>query len=228
MTANALKLIALAAMTLDHVGLLLFPQYEWFRILGRIAFPIFAFMIAEGCRYTHSRIRYISKIALIGIGMQAVLFIAAGSLFQSVFISFTLSILLIYGIDRVQNEPAWENWIYAGLTTLAILFLCLGLPEILDHTDYGIDYSIFGVMTPVACYLAKGKKERIFALILCLIGLSVFYGGVQWFCLLDVPLIGMYNGKRGRLRLKNLFYIYYPAHLGVIYLIEKLVEGNYG
>lgn len=224
MTSNALKLIALAAMTLDHVGLMLFPQYKWMRIVGRLAFPIFAFMIAEGCRYTHSRLRYFLQIALLGIGMQVVLLIAVGSLYQSVFISFSLAILLIYGIDRAVKEKKKTAWICVGLVALAILFLCLGLPKILDQTDYAIDYGIIGVMIPVVCYLAKDRKIRIFLFAVCLIALAVDYGGIQWFGLMAVPLIGMYNYQKGKLRLKNLFYFYYPAHLGVIYLIEMLVK----
>ena len=52
LTNNQLKLIALVTMTLDHIGVVLFPQAQWLRIVGRLAFPIFAYMIAEGCRHT--------------------------------------------------------------------------------------------------------------------------------------------------------------------------------
>lgn len=79
MSANVLKMIALITMTIDHVGLMLLPDYEWMRAVGRIAFPIFAFMIAEGCRYTRDRKRYVSQIAILGIGMQIVLFVVSGS-----------------------------------------------------------------------------------------------------------------------------------------------------
>ena len=58
LTGNHLKLIAAFAMLLDHVGILLFPQIRLLRILGRLAYPIFAFMIAEGCRYTKNKLRY--------------------------------------------------------------------------------------------------------------------------------------------------------------------------
>ena len=55
LTGNQLKLIALFAMTCDHVGLQLLPNVLILRILGRLALPIFAYMIAEGCRYTRNR-----------------------------------------------------------------------------------------------------------------------------------------------------------------------------
>ena len=58
LNGNHLKLIAVFTMLLDHVGILLFPQIRLLRILGRLAYPIFAFMIAEGCRYTKNKLRY--------------------------------------------------------------------------------------------------------------------------------------------------------------------------
>lgn len=223
MSANVLKMIALITMTIDHVGLMLLPDYEWMRAVGRIAFPIFAFMIAEGCRYTRDRKRYLSQIAILGIGMQIVLFVVSGSLYQSVFISFTLAIILIYMIDRARNKQQILEWIYVVVTVLAIIFLCLILPKILYETDYDIDYNIVGILIPVVCYFTQNKKSRIAIFAVGLIALSVFYGGVQWFCLLSLPLIAMYNYKRGKLKLKNLFYFYYPAHLCVIFVIGGLL-----
>ena len=58
LSGNMLKIIAAVSMFIDHMGAVLFPGVMIFRILGRIAFPIFAFMIAEGCRYTKNRIKY--------------------------------------------------------------------------------------------------------------------------------------------------------------------------
>lgn len=223
MSANVLKIIALVTMTIDHIGLMIFPDYEWMRIVGRIAFPIFAFMIAEGCRYTRSRSRYLLQIALMGIGMQIVTFIAIRSLYQSVFISFTLAIILIYLIDKAKNEQTIRCWIYVGVFAFVITFLCLGLPNVLQNTDYAIDYNIVGILIPVVCYFAKSKRQRIFVFAMSLAALSVFYGGNQWFCLLAIPLLGTYNYQRGRWRLKKLFYFYYPVHLCVIFVIGIII-----
>lgn len=223
MSGNSLKIVALITMTIDHLGLMLFPDNEWMRIVGRIAFPIFAFMIAEGCRYTRNRLRYLLQIALMGIGMQIVLFIATRSLYQSVFISFTLAIILIYVIDKAKREQKIKYWIAAVLFVFAIIFLCLVLPNLLYKTDYDIDYNIIGIFIPVVCYFAKSRKLKIIVFALSLIALSIFYGGIQWFCLLAIPLIGMYNYKKGKFDLKNLFYIYYPLHLAVIFILEIML-----
>jgi len=58
LSGNMLKIIAALAMLCDHVGLLFFPSQDIFRIIGRLAFPIFAFMIAEGCKYTRNKAKY--------------------------------------------------------------------------------------------------------------------------------------------------------------------------
>lgn len=226
MSANTLKITALITMTIDHIGLMLFEECEWMRIVGRLAFPIFAFMIAEGCKHTHNRLKYILQIACLGLAMQAVFFIATGSLYQSVFISFSLAIALIYLIDIAKAKKKVGYWICAALAFLLTAFLCLGLPEILHKTDYGIDYSLIGILIPVVCYFANEKKLKLLLFSVCLVALSFFCGGIQWYCLLSIPLIALYNYKRGKYKLKYLFYIYYPLHLCVIFAVALAVNGK--
>ena len=65
LSGNQLKLIALAAMTVDHIGVQFFPNIQLLRIIGRLALPIFAYMIAQGCRYTKNKARYLGTIAAV-------------------------------------------------------------------------------------------------------------------------------------------------------------------
>lgn len=102
LTNNQLKIIAMVSMLLDHVGLVLFPSVQILRIIGRLAFPIFAFMIAEGCAYTRNRRAYLLKIAVVALLCQIVYAVAERSLYQSVLVSFTLAILTIFSIDRFR------------------------------------------------------------------------------------------------------------------------------
>lgn len=224
MSANTLKIIAIISMTLDHIGFMLFPEHKWLRMAGRIAFPIFAYMIAEGCKYTRNRSNYLLRIGIIGVFMQLILFVATRSLYQSVFISFALSISLIYMIDNAIAKQKITYVIYSVLYALFIAFLCLCLPNILKKTDFHIDYGIIGVLIPVMCYFTKGKKLKLLVFSLSLIALSVFYGNFQWFCLLAIPLIGMYNHQRGKFNLKKMFYIYYPAHICVIFILKLIIN----
>ena len=105
LTGNQLKLIAMLAMTADHVGLQLLPQWGFLRILGRLAMPLYAYMIAEGCRYTRSRSRYFCSIALMGLGCQIVYFFFMGSLYQCILVTFSLSLGLIFLLDWAQKGP---------------------------------------------------------------------------------------------------------------------------
>ena len=104
LTNNQLKILALIAMTADHVGLQLLPQYGILRIIGRLAFPIFAYMIAEGCTYTKNRKRYLGTLAAMAALFQIVYLVAMDSVYQGIFVTFTLSVCLIFTIDRAREQ----------------------------------------------------------------------------------------------------------------------------
>ena len=95
MPGSILKIIAAVTMLIDHAGLILFPEQHWMRIVGRIAFPLFAYCIAEGYRYTRHRLRYFLQIFLLGIGCQIVYYIAERDWYLGILLTFSLSILLM-------------------------------------------------------------------------------------------------------------------------------------
>ena len=72
LTGNQLKIIAMIAMTCDHVGMQIFPRLLWLRMIGRLAMPIYAFLIAEGCRHTRDRKKYLLRLLGMGALCQAV------------------------------------------------------------------------------------------------------------------------------------------------------------
>ena len=84
LTGNLLKLIAMLTMTIDHIGVILLPQYRILRIIGRLAMPIYAFMIAEGCHYTHDRRAYFLRLFGLAILCLA-LFFFHGLFYRHVF-----------------------------------------------------------------------------------------------------------------------------------------------
>lgn len=215
LTGNQLKVIAMTAMTCDHVGLQLFPQVQLLRVIGRLALPIYAYMIAEGCRYTRDRKRYLQRMGVLALLCQVVYFAAMGSLYQCILVTFSLSICLIYLMDYLKKRGNWDlraKCLFFG-SFAAVFFLCEILPLLLPNTDFYIDYGISGVLLPVMVYIGK----PIHGLILGLVLLGLQHGGLQWLALAAVPLLMLYNGQRGRAGLGKLFYIYYPAHLAAIY-----------
>lgn len=214
LTGNQLKLIALIAMTCDHVGLQLLPDWWILRVIGRLALPIYAYMIAEGCRHTGNRKRYLLRIASLALLCQVVYFAAMGSLYQSILVTFTISICLIYIIDYTQQKRDQLSRLLAFGALASAVFVCVGLPMLLKDTDFAIDYGFVGVLLPLLVYFGREKTKYLTAGLI-LLGLS--NGGVQWFALAAVPLLGMYNGQRGKGNVGKWFYLYYPLHLVVIH-----------
>lgn len=223
LTGNQLKLIALITMTIDHVGMVLFPTNPLFRIIGRLAFPIYAYMIAEGCRYTRSFPKYLGTLAGVAAVCQAVYLLAMGSLYQCILVTFSLSVALIFLVRRAEKTKKPAAWVAVVAGILAVFFLTELLPELLPNTDFQVDYGFWGVLLPVYVYLAKRKGLQLAATAVCLVLVSIEIGVVQWFSLLALPLLALYNGQRGKWKMKYFFYIYYPAHLVVIYLVGLLV-----
>ncbi|MBQ8514008.1 MAG: hypothetical protein IJ496_01240 [Ruminococcus sp.] len=217
LTGNQLKIIALIAMTCDHAGRQLFPEWTILQIIGRLAFPIFAYMIAEGCHYTRNRRKYLLTMAGIALGCQLVYYIAIGSLYQCILVTFSLSVGLIYVLDGALKRKTVRAWSIAALTIGGVVFISVFLPELLPGTDFNIDYGLWGVLLPVAVYFGHTKRAKLLLEAIFLILVSLYLGDIQWYSLAALLLLALYSGQRGKWRMKNLFYIYYPLHLAVIY-----------
>ena len=216
LTSNQLKLLAMLTMTLDHIGVQMFPGVLWLRIVGRLAFPIYAYMIAEGCAHTRNRRKYLLQMAGLALLCQLVYFFAMGSLFQCILVTFTLSILLIYACDT-GSRPL------TALALLGVAFVTVALPRLLPGTDFAIDYGFFGVLVPVAAYLGETRRKKLLFTAGALVVLAWLVGGIQWYSLDALLPLALYSGQRGKRRMKWLFYLYYPLHLAAIYGISLLL-----
>lgn len=224
LTGTALKIYALIAMTLDHVGLILLNDFLPFRIIGRTAFPIFAYMIAEGCRYTRHRARYFFSIFSVGAISQVILYAVRGSLHQNVLITFSLSVLLIYALGYAENRKTPAGWLpFAGMLTLVAL-LCFAVPLLLPDTDYGFDYRFWGILLPLFISLSADRRIRLMLCVGGLLAVCLYIGDIQWWSMLALIPLCFYDGRRGKYRLKGLFYLYYPLHLAAIYGIAMLIK----
>ncbi len=104
LSGNILKLIAAMAMLCDHIGLIFFSHAIWLRAIGRLAFPIFAFFISEGCRYTKNRAKYLCTMAILAAIFQIVYYFVMHTVYLSIFATFTLSILLVYLLDEWKKS----------------------------------------------------------------------------------------------------------------------------
>ena len=220
LTGNQLKLIALVSMTIDHIGVQFFPQSVIFRVIGRLALPIFAYMIAQGCRYTRNKARYLATIAAVALVCQLVYFFAMASLYQCILVTFSFSIALIFALEAAIQKPSVKSTTVAALVLVSVWFVSDMLPRFLP--GFYVDYGFFGILLPVLIWLGKDKRQCIALSGIGLVLLSIG-NPLLWFSLLALPLLALYNGTRGKVKLKYLFYIYYPVHLALIYLISLVI-----
>jgi hypothetical protein len=217
LTGNQLKLIAVITMTVDHIGMVLFPQQILFRMIGRLAFPIYAFMIAEGCVYTRSFPRYLGMLTGVAVLCQGVYFVVLRSLYQCILVTFSMSVMLILLLRRAMEKKTVTAWGAAACGIALVFFITEVLPGLLPDTDFSVDYGFLGVMLPPVIYLGKNKVQKLCFGAAVLLAMGAGFGDIQMWALLALPLLALYNGQRGKWRMKYFFYIYYPAHLVIIY-----------
>ena len=219
LSGNALKILAAIFMTIDHIGVILFPRVLILRIIGRLALPIFAFMIAEGCKYTRNKKKYFGMVFGLGSVCQIVYYLFDGSLYFSILITFSLSILIIYALqDWKQKKTALSGLVFAA-SVIAVYLLNQWLT---------IDYGFWGCMLPVFAALLHGTTRDSLPMNTTMLGVGLVFLGVstdwiQCLALMALPLLYAYNGQRGQRNLKYFFYIFYPTHLVVLEGIAMLI-----
>ena len=218
-SGSMLKLIAVISMFIDHVGVHLVDQsiillqvgaykltlYRLMRDLGRFTFPIFCFLLIEGFLHTRSKVRYGISLAVLAVISEIPFDLEHnGTLFysgQNVFFTLLLGYLGLCAINRFREKPLFAFLLLLGLTVVSYYL----------SADYWVQGFAFIILLFA---LREQKLLRIFTAFL----LNNFR-----FVLLAFLPIALYNGKRGFIRgafLKYLFYVIYPLHIFIIYLIK--------
>ncbi len=206
MSSAVLQWVALATMVVDHVGYVFFPGVPLLRAVGRISFPIFAFLLAEGFTHTRDLKKYAARLAAFAVVAEAP--------YQ----------LMIYG--RLVPGPPVRNILFALLLSLGALWCArqgglwlLGAAAAGAAAQAGgFSYGAYGVAIVVLFYLTQ---ERRWLGMVCLCACTALYCWYHeslfqvWAVLAAVPLL-CYNGRRGRRPPRYFFYIFYPAHLAVL------------
>ena len=220
LSGNTLKILAAIFMTIDHIGVILFPRVLLLRLIGRLAMPIYAFMIAEGCKYTRNRKKYFGTVFGLGAVCQTAYYLFDGSLYFSILITFSLSILMIYALQDWKQKKTVLSGLVFGAAVAAVYLL---------NQAFEIDYGFWGCMLPVFAALPHGTESDCVPMNTAMLGIGLIFlscslGLLQFFCLAALPLLYAYNGRRGKLNLKYFFYIFYPTHLVVLEGIAMLIQ----
>lgn len=234
LNGNALKIIGAVSMFIDHVGVLFFPRVLFLRIIGRLAFPIFAYLITEGCRHTKNKLKYFLNLAVFGVIFQLVYFLITESRHMNIFITYALSIPMIYSFQHLKNSFGKKGYL---IRTGAVFSLFASiLFAIFFHKHFSVDYGFVGTLVPFVSSISMNKghrsevdrmRDHIFSVLFCGISLIVLaypFRGVQIYGLLALPLLLAYSGERGKANLKYFFYLFYPAHLVILCGIKELLN----
>lgn len=258
LTGTRLKWIAMIVMLIDHAAATVFIHYiagraeplglstqifyYIYRIVGRVAFPIFCFLLVEGFLHTRSRSRYLRNLVVFSLVSEIPFDLALNGAvleFRSQNVFFTLAIGLLSILLIKHFEGKWFLQIIFG-------FACAAASQLLS-TDYGacgviliiIFYifrnnhkwmyfigSIWLFLGPflqriLEVTLSRGRHTALPASVL--IASAMLSGGLEVFAALSFFLIHKYNGQRGKSLPKYFFYAFYPGHLLILAGISRLI-----
>lgn len=220
LTGNQLKIIAVVAMTLDHMWAHLFRDMLWMHIAGRLAFPIFAYMLAEGCRYTKNRKKHLLTLGGMALVFQICAYVALGEIRQYILTTLFLSVVVCFVLDRAMKERSVMSVGMLMAVVIGAFVLTEVLPWILpEEYGFSVDYGFSGVMFPAVVFAANKKSDKLIAATFMTIAVAVCSAPIQWYSILAMPLIALYNGRRGKWKMKYFFYTYYPLYLIAIWLV---------
>lgn len=242
MSSFVIKLIAISCMFIDHIGAIFLESPLWFRFIGRISFPLFAFFISQGCKYSKNKLIYLKRLFLLAIISEIpfdLAFIGDINFLNKTNTVYTLFLGALTIVIFEHIKIIKINFIFKALLFLIPMFIS----ELLMS-----DYGVLGIILIFLFYISNNKKSQILLLlvwdilkykeffknfiILILnywINLeNVFNSNISaiymkytlYFIFSFLPFIFIlfYNGKRG-FNLKWTFYIFYPVHLILLTII---------
>lgn len=226
LSGSMLKIIAVIAMLIDHTGLIIFSQMSFMqqplltigsmvitgyfiaRKIGRLAFPIFCYLITEGFLHTKNKIRYGASLLIFAL-LSEIPFdlMISGRIFylgkQNIYFTLFLGFLCMYILEKCKKQTY----------LFAVLFIVLLGARILN-----VDYGVAGVVLILLLFAMKNCPA-----LGTILAYPLLSGGLAAFAAF-VP-INMYNGKRGFIKapaLKYCFYLFYPLHIIILLLIERI------
>ena len=196
------------------------------RSIGRIAFPIFAFLIAEGYFYTKDLKKYILRLSVFAVLSEipyyyALCFDPVTGLSvdrRNIMFTLLLGLLAIAVLDTIHQR--FMNQMLKNLMSVATIigfsFLLIFIKG--SYLEFG-----YGVLLMIGFYFGHYSKKTTLLLFILLVGF--LRGGIEFMAILAAPFIYFYNGKKGP-SLKYAFYAFYPVHLLVLYGINVFLTKN--
>lgn len=245
MNLFTLKMTALVLMVLDHIGFYFPAAPVWLRWLGRGAYPLFLFCMAQGCAHTRSRKRYLLRLYAMslfmtawGLCLDARFPTERGYGNHNIFVPLLLAGYCVSAVEAFQRDPRRGGRLLGLLALSQLAYLMLpallpftrglsgdvltGVVPSLEVNEYGFAFIALGA----AMYFLRDRREALAAvyLLFCLWQFSAgaAEGDPQWMMVFVLPLMLRYNGERGP-GLKWFFYWFYPAHTAALFLLARVL-----
>lgn len=237
--ANYLKMIAIIAMTIDHVADLIYPGFPaqpvafGLHFIGRLTAPIMWFFVCEGYYYTRNVKKYMLRMFIFAVISHFAYCFAFGismipfkdSIFNQTSVIYPLFIAIVV-LWLQDTELSINKWLKR-----IIIF-------VLIWTAFPADWSCLAVLAILDMYKKRGdlKKQMIAMIpyvaingIVSFFCVSKIYALVLFGVVLVYPFLKLYNGEKGKAGwMKWFFYIYYPAHLIIVGIIRLWLYGDTG
>ncbi|SFC90019.1 TraX family protein [Butyrivibrio sp. YAB3001] len=235
LSGNALKIIGIIAMTIDHIawmGIETYAQAETpmqigLHIIGRLTAPIMCFFVAEGYYHTHDFKKYLVRVAVLAVVSHFAFCYFNMSDFNPftnlIFNATSIAWPLMWGLIllKVWDMERFSVWLKVVITIAAC---------ILTATS---DWSCAAPLAILLMGRFRGNfyKQMLYMMaVVTLYAIAFFiinnhiYGMIHMACWFTVPLLSLYNGERGKLKwLGKLFYWYYPVHMALIGLLARVI-----
>ena len=236
-TSFSLHIMAMLFMLCDHLWGTIVQGNDWLTCIGRLTFPIYAFMIVEGYFHTKNLKKYVGRLLIFAILSEIPFNLAMGSrlfypIHQNVLWSFLISIGLIHWNEKVKEKKLWKR-------------ILVGFASILIGSIVGIitfvDYYHAGILMVLVFYFFRHKKWWCYlGQFICMWYINCdMLGGLQYemnilgqtyfisrqgFALLALIPIWLYNGKQGyhSKTLQFIYYAFYPVHLLILGILKFL------
>lgn len=234
MSSFFLKVFALIFMIIDHVGYLIFPDKIIFRIIGRLAMPLFAYQMAVGFSHTRNKKKHILKLLLFAIICQVPYNLLAGpNTVPNIIFTFVIALLIIFVLENIKpfefnNETKKVqnfnllNLLISTCITIFLFWLVIYIKS---------DYSWYAVALTVMFYFTLNKKILsilLFFVLACIYSYLYIYTNntmqlLAVFSLFDIFFICLFNGKKGY-KFSWVFYALYAFHFIPIVIINNLIK----
>lgn len=235
LSGSTLKMIAIVTMFIDHIGAAILENSDFLnavfmknpelynlaltvdiilRLIGRVAFPIFCFLLVEGFLHTRNVKKYALRLGIFCLISELPFNYAfSGRLLysqhQNVFFTLLLGLLVLIGLERFKEKSLQNNLLQAA---------CI-IAGFVAATVLRTDYAGFGICVIVLFYLFRSRPAlRDITAMIALVAASL----LEVTGVFALPAIHMYNGKKG-LSMKYFFYLFYPVHLLLLCGIRELL-----